>query len=119
MSTNRKLCTMSMAATLCCVGLAAPGHAQERMVVDLSLKGAGARAHFDTVRVHRGDEVVLRLSADAPMDLHLHGYNMTARARPNEPAEFRFVATTPGRFSMEAHTAEGHRRLGYIEVHPR
>jgi hypothetical protein len=109
----------ALAAVLLCIGAAAPSVAQQRVVIELSVAELGVRKQFPTVRVQRGDVVVLRLSTDAGLEFHLHGYDVTAGGRPGEPAELRFVAAVAGRFAVEAHTPSGHRRLGYVEVHPR
>jgi len=92
---------------------------QQTVVVELSVSELGARKQFPTVRVQRGNLVVLRLATDAALEFHLHGYDVSARGRLGEPAELRFEATVMGRFAVEAHTPAGHRRLGYVEVHPR
>ncbi len=119
---------MALAAVMLWIGAAAPSFAQpsraqpsvaQQRVIELSVAELGARKQFPTVRVQRGDAVVLRLSTDAALEFHLHGYDVTARGGPGEPAELRFVAAVAGRFAVEAHTPAGHRRLGYVEVHPR
>lgn len=38
-----------------------------------------------------------------PVELHLHGYDLTARAAPGSPALFGFVAEHTGRFPIETH----------------
>jgi hypothetical protein len=129
MTPDLKLHRMALAGVVLWIGAAAPSVAQpsvtqpsvaqQRVVIELSVAEPGARKQFPTVRVQRGDVVVLRLSTDAALEFHLHGYDVTARGRPGEPAELRFVAVVTGRFAVEAHTPAGHRRLGYVEVHPR
>lgn len=109
----------TVVALLLWIGLAAPAAAQERVVIELPPAAAGTAIRLNTVRVRQGDEVILRWRSDTDLELHLHGYDVTGRARPGEPAELRFFAVTAGRFPVEAHRPEGHRRIGYIEVHPR
>ena len=54
-----------------------------------------------TVRVNRGDTVVIRLeSADVVHGLFVDGYEVSAVAEPGRPAELRFVADRPGAFRM-------------------
>ena len=96
--------------------------ASKRPVVARSValvKGRAAAAD-DTLRFRRGDAVELTVSSDAPMDLHLHGYDLEASARPGQPARFAFVARLPGRFpiSEHRHDARHHRSVLFIEVHP-
>ncbi len=109
----------AVVAFLLWIGWGTPTAAQERVVVEIPPAKPGAAPHFDTVRVHRGDEVIIRWSSDTGLELHLHGYDLTGRARRGEPAELRFLAVTAGRFPVEAHLSQGHRRIGYIEVYPR
>jgi plastocyanin len=52
-----------------------------------------------TVRVNRGDTVVLTLeSTDVVHGLYLDDYDIAAVAEPGKPAELRFVAAQPGAF---------------------
>jgi heme/copper-type cytochrome/quinol oxidase subunit 2 len=52
-----------------------------------------------TVRVNRGDTVVLTLEAtDVVHGLYLDGYGVSAVAEPGRPAILRFVASRPGAF---------------------
>jgi len=123
MTLHLKLHRMRLAAVLIGVSaapsLAQPSVTQQRVVIQLSVAELGVRKQFPTVRVQRGNLVVLRLTTDAALEFHLHGYDVTARGRLGEPAELQFEATVMGRFAVEAHTPAGHRRLGYVEVHPR
>jgi len=74
----------------------------------------------DTLRFRQGDAVELTVASDASMDLHLHGYDIAASAKPGQPARFAFVATLPGRFpiSEHRHDARHHRSVLFVEVHP-
>jgi heme/copper-type cytochrome/quinol oxidase subunit 2 len=52
-----------------------------------------------TVRVNRGDTVVITLQADdAVHGLYLDGYGVSAQAEPGQPAEVRFIADRAGAF---------------------
>jgi hypothetical protein len=112
-----RLCCLALALFLLGTCFGTPSYAQEPVVIEISL--SEARRNFGTVRVHRGDEVTLRLIVEDAIEFHLHGYNVTARSRPGEPAELKFAAEVLGRFAVEAHTPTGHRNYGYVEVHPR
>jgi cytochrome c oxidase subunit 2 len=52
-----------------------------------------------TVRVNRGDTVVLTLEAtDVVHGLYLDDYGISAVAEPGKPAVLRFIASRPGAF---------------------
>ena len=77
----------------------------------------------ETVTAPVGRTVRLVLHVLAPTELHLHGYDMTATARPGGPAAFEFKAQHAGRFAVVKHGAEGilggrERAVIYLEVHP-
>jgi FtsP/CotA-like multicopper oxidase with cupredoxin domain len=59
-----------------------------------------------TIEVTKGDVVRIVVTADAPDELHLHGYDITRNAGPGQPARFRIDATLEGAFEMESHVAE-------------
>ena len=46
------------------------------------------------------------VAADAPDEIHLHGYDLTREAAPGAPARFNFTADLEGVFEIESHTAE-------------
>ena len=59
-----------------------------------------------TITVEKGDRVRIIVIADAPDDIHLHGYDIEKEAGPGKPARFDFKATIEGQFEMESHVAE-------------
>ena len=59
-----------------------------------------------TITVEKGDRVRIVVAADAPDDIHLHGYDIEKEAGPGEPARFDFKASLEGQFEMESHVAE-------------
>jgi len=73
-----------------------------------------------TLRVKRGERVELRWTSDRPIELHLHGYDLEAKAAPQAPATMAFEAKITGRFPVTEHThGPGHHRaIVYLEVHP-
>lgn len=74
-----------------------------------------------TLRVTEGDEVVLMLTSDSDLSLHLHGYDLEVALTAGQPGELSFTATFSGRFPLESHdatTAHGHATLLYLEVYP-
>jgi hypothetical protein len=58
------------------------------------------------VEASTGDTVRIVVAADAPDEIHLHGYDITKSAAPGKPARFVFKATLEGVFELESHTAE-------------
>ena len=58
------------------------------------------------IKAKNGDTVVIVVSADAPDDIHLHGYDIEKKAAPGQPARFRFKANLEGEFEIESHVAE-------------
>lgn len=74
-----------------------------------------------TIGVAKGAEVRLVLRAEQPLDLHLHGYDLSASAAPGAPAVFTFHAHSTGRFPIEAHGVESvlgqvDKALAFVEV---
>ena len=59
-----------------------------------------------TIELTKGDVVRVVVTADAPDEIHLHGYDITRSAGPGQPASFRIEATLEGAFEMESHVAE-------------
>ena len=79
----------------------------EAAIIDIAV-AAGVDA--ETVQVRRGDVVMLRWAVDAPMELHLHGYDVEAEVAPASPAAMLFIAEFAGRFAVEAHLEDGGER---------
>ena len=75
------------------------------------------------LRATEGERVELRWSADEPLVLHLHGYDVETRVAPGKPAVTAFEARRTGRFPVEIHAQGGsrhrHRALLHVEIHPR
>lgn len=69
------------------------------------------------IRASVGDRVTLRFTSDQPDEVHVHGYNRTARLVPGVPVEVTLALTKSGRFSIEGHTS--HLELGALEVYPK
>jgi plastocyanin len=74
------------------------------------------------IKVKNGDTVLIVVSADAPDDIHLHGYDIEKPVEPGQPARFRFKANLEGEFEIESHVAEDAGRnplLATLIVEPR
>ena len=97
---------------------------------DLSILKRRIEGNAATIRVQRGETVLLRWRTDEPVLLHMHGYDLQARVSPSAPASMRFEASEAGRFAITAHKfgavadrgaqPQKHREttLLYIEVLP-
>jgi len=96
-----------------------PSGAQTQVVVDVPLTAGVAANAPETFTVQQGDQVVLRVTSDIALELHLHGYDIPADVRPNEVTEMRFTARFTGRFPLAAHVDGNDRNVGYVEVHPK
>jgi hypothetical protein len=74
------------------------------------------------ITVENGDVVRIVVSADAPDDIHLHGYDIEKPAAPGQPARFRVKADIEGSFEIESHVAEDAGRepvIARLNVEPR
>lgn len=56
-----------------------------------------------TLRVKSGDTARIAVSANAPDELHLHGYDITRDVGPGATARLRFKADLEGVFELELH----------------
>ena len=75
------------------------------------------------LRATEGERVELRWTADEPLVLHLHGYDIETRVAPGTPAVTAFAARLTGRFPVAVHAEGGaqhrHGALLHVEIHPR
>ena len=69
------------------------------------------------ITVREDDRVRLRITSDAPLEFHLHGYDLAKEVEAGEPAELPFDATITGRFEIE--NEQTHEELGALLVQPR
>jgi heme/copper-type cytochrome/quinol oxidase subunit 2 len=78
---------------------------------------SGGTMNPEEISVEEGDQVNLRISADEPLEFHVHGYDLEEEVEPGQPAELSFDATTTGRFEIENHLTDS--VLGALLVQPR
>lgn len=100
--------------------LSATAHGAERHF-ELAIKNGRLAKSAPTLKVSQGDDVVLELSSDRDLELHLHGYSLTFKLAAGAPAVWRFAVPSSGRFPLAVHDhggAHGHAPLLYLEVHP-
>src|SRR5262249_18193308 len=55
------------------------------------------------IRVKQGDVIRLRWSADQPVTLHLHGYDIEKHVEPGTTTDLAFTAYATGRFPVHVH----------------
>lgn len=95
-------------------------HAEER-VFQLSIHSDAPSAEPAVLTARQNDHVVVRLSSDKPLQVHLHGYDIEKDVVPNVVTPLRFTATATGRFPIEIHSKGPAKRrpVAYVEVRPR
>jgi plastocyanin len=90
------------------------GGPQDR-TIEVSIKNG--EMDPEEISVDQGDTVTLRVSADEPTELHVHGYDVERELEPGKEAEIDFEADLTGRFEIENHETE--KELGVLQVRPR
>jgi PBP1b-binding outer membrane lipoprotein LpoB len=55
------------------------------------------------VEVVRGQAVELTVTSESPVDVHVHGFDVMARAESGKPGVLEFTADQTGTFDVEAH----------------
>jgi FtsP/CotA-like multicopper oxidase with cupredoxin domain len=83
--------------------------------IDLAIENGAMTP--DEIEVREGDLVTLRITADEPLEVHVHGYDLEGEVSPGEPATLSFEADLTGRFDIEDHESET--VLGVLLVQPR
>ena len=92
------------------------------VVTRIDIRGGEVAGGPPEIRVKKGDTVVIVVNADAPDDIHLHGYDIEKKVAPGQPARFGFKAFLEGEFELESHVAEDAGReplVGTLIVEPR
>jgi hypothetical protein len=107
-----------VAGVLLAVGVSAGAEQRE---FDLAVRGGELPKGKQVVKVRQGDEVTLRWTTDAPLTIHLHGYDIERELSPDRAVSMQLSARVTGRFPIEIHPRGGgrERTLGYLEVYPR
>ncbi len=101
------------------------GEPAER-VFELRIEGGEVAEDMRAIRVTVEDTVHLHWSADAPLVLHLQGYDIEKEVEPGSVTEFTFEAHTTGRFPVNARDKGESREAShewkpivFLEVYPR
>ena len=97
---------------------------------EISIRDRRIEGSASTIRVKRGETVLLRWRTDEAVSLHVHGYDIRANLSAASSKSMRFEAAVAGRFPITAHefgaganqaaTPKTHRELTllYLEVLP-
>jgi heme/copper-type cytochrome/quinol oxidase subunit 2 len=83
-----------------------PPEVPEPTVTRIRIQGGEVVGGPQSIEVEQGEPVRIVVAADAPDEIHLHGYDLTQAAAPGAPARFNFRANLEGVFEIESHTAE-------------
>ena len=75
-------------------------------VTRIQISGGAPVGGVRRVAAKKGETVRIVVTADAPDDIHLHGYDIERQAGPGQPARFTFRADIEGIFEIESHVAE-------------
>ena len=54
-----------------------------------------------TIKAKRGEEVAFTVDADAPEEVHVHGFDVSSEVGKGEPAKFAFKADLDGIYEVE------------------
>lgn len=111
-------CAVVLLMALCLTGARAVAQARS---IDLAISNGELPQAQRLIAVAQGDEVVLRLTSDKPVEVHLHGYDVEQKLSPGTAASLRFTARAAGRYPIEVHGGGGggEKVIGYLEVRPR
>src|ERR1700693_4050347 len=85
------------------LGFALLGAATAEREFDISIVQRRVEGSTSTLRVKRGDSVILRWRTDEAVSLHVHGYDIQANLSPASSTRMRFEAGVAGRFPITAH----------------
>jgi FtsP/CotA-like multicopper oxidase with cupredoxin domain len=83
-----------------------PAPPPEVSATRIRIQGGQVVGGAKTIEVTKGEPVRLEVVADAPDDIHVHGYDLEKSVEPGAPARFNFKANLEGVFEVESHVAE-------------
>ncbi len=79
---------------------------------DLAIVRGMVPAEQRLLKLEKGDALRLRITSDAPGELHLHGYRLEVKLTPSQSAELAFKAHATGRYPFEWHGAQSAAKTG-------
>jgi len=93
-----------------------PASSPGNRVFELGLKNGRLVSGPAVLQVKAGDRITLKIASNNSDELHVHGYDLRLRIKPEEVVNLDFTANRTGRFGLELHRA--HAELGALEVYP-
>jgi len=76
-------------------------------------------AKVRTIKVKKGQTVVIRAKSTTTGEMHIHGYDKEVSLKPDEVVRSKFKATIDGEFEIEFHLPAGdHAAVGVLRVSP-
>jgi hypothetical protein len=91
--------------------------APKERVEGIAIKDGGPVGDPPTLEYEKGDMIVLRLSADAEEEVHIHGFDKTVDVPLRGATVTRFRANIEGIFEIEAHGSG--KLLAKLEIRPK
>lgn len=116
------LAVMGLLGWACGRGTSSGVHNMNLSIVSQTLYGARPDK---IIPFKQGEKVTISISADEPMELFLHGYEVEVKVKPGTPSALEFTADVTGRFALMIHSLgeDGSSRveilLGLVDVLPR
>jgi hypothetical protein len=91
--------------------------AGEPTVRTIRVRGGAPVGEVRTLKYRRGDRIRLRITSDAPDEVHVHGFDIEKPVAPGAPARFNIEADIEGRFEVELHGTGT--QIATLEVRPK
>ena len=85
------------------LGVALLGTASDVREFEISIRDRRVEGGTSTIRVKRGETILMRWRTDESVVLHVHGYDLQGNVSPASPSTMRFEAGVAGRFPVTAH----------------
>lgn len=85
------------------LGVTLLGAASTLREFDISIRDRRVEGSASTLRIKRGDTVLLRWRSDEAVSLHVHGYDLQVSLSAASLTTIRFEAKVAGRFPITAH----------------
>lgn len=85
--------------------------------MDIVLSQGRVEGGARTLKLKRGETVLLTVTSDADDELHVHGVDKHLQLAPGKTASMEILAEKTGRFTVEVHRTR--MTVGALEVYPR
>lgn len=73
----------------------------EPAVTKIEVVGGEPKGGITDIDVKAGDQVIFEVTADAPEEVHVHGYDLAEEVGPDQKAAFDFKADLEGVYEVE------------------